>query len=192
MAASGTVAQGSPRVLSVFSAGPSTLRAMSNPVDPTEPMEPVAGDADATPEPAAAPAPPPPAPAAGTRGGLVTLAWWWLALGALGCLLLGSLLTFVGTRASDDGPDGGRGGDRMSHQQQGQFGPPQGFGPQGGGQRGPGPGFAPGNGQQFGPPEQFEDQRQDDGDSSDEGTEDEDRGPDDTTDTTDTTEGGAN
>ena len=86
---------------------------MSNPVDPTEPIEPVAGPTDAPTDAsdAGAPAPPPPAPApaAAGRGGLVTLAWWWLALGALGFLLLGSLLTFVGTKASDDGPGGGRG-----------------------------------------------------------------------------------
>ena len=159
MAWSGTTAQGSPRVLSVFSAAAATLRAMSNPVDPTEPMEPAAGDAEA------APPPPPASPAApaaaaepvGHRGGLVTLAWWWLALGALGFLLLGSLLTFVGTKASDDGPDGGRGGRMEAH-----FGPDQGpMGPGGGGQgpMGPGqmgPGFGQGQGQapQFGPPEQ--------------------------------------
>ena len=59
----------------------------------------------------AAPAPPPPpaAPASNEGRGVVSLAWWVLALGALGFLLLGSLLTFVGTKANDDGHDGGRG-----------------------------------------------------------------------------------
>jgi hypothetical protein len=33
----------------------------------------------------------------------VTLPWWALLVGAVGCLLLGSLLTFAGVRADDDG-----------------------------------------------------------------------------------------
>ncbi|MCB1015330.1 MAG: hypothetical protein KDB10_09480, partial [Acidimicrobiales bacterium] len=85
---------------------------MSTADDPTEPVAATpAADAPADAEATSPPPPPPPEPANGAGGpsrpgaGLVTVAWWWLALGALGFLLLGSLLTFVGTKATDDGPD---------------------------------------------------------------------------------------
>jgi len=155
----------------------------TDPTDPTEPMAatgaepttPAAGDAS--------PPPPPPAPS-GARG-VVSLAWWVLALGALGFLLLGSLLTFVGTKAADD--DGGRDGDRAGHQEQ-PYGPMMGGGPDG--RHGPmpgGPRFGPGN-DRFGPPEQFEDERQGEGDQPDEGDQqDEQDQGDDPSDTTGTT-----
>ncbi|HMQ27834.1 MAG TPA: hypothetical protein PKA98_17730, partial [Acidimicrobiales bacterium] len=105
-----------------------------------------------------------PAPTGGR--GVVSLAWWVLALGALGFLLLGSLLTFVGTKASDD--DGGRDGNRAGRHEQ-PHGPMMGggqFGPRG--QMPGGPRSGPGNGR-FGPPESFEDEPQDDGPPQDEG-----------------------
>lgn len=163
--------------------------------DASEPTEPVAA---VEPDPEAAPA------EAGASDGGDSASWrdrgarvpfWGLALGALGFLLLGSLLTFVGTKATDDGPDferiaelrGGGGDDERGRGGPGFGGPGMQGGP--GFHGGPGfqgPGFGDGNGPRFGPPEQGE---QDDGqnDQGEQEGEDEQDSPSDTSDTSDTT-----
>ena len=160
---------------------------MTDTGDPTEPTEPTPTTTSTT---TSTTAEAPPAELAATRRGALTVAWWWLALGALGFLLLGSLLTFVGTKASDDG---GHGFARDGHGHQ-QYGPPgpggQGQMPPGGpGQMmppgGPGPGGpGSGGGYGYGPPEQGPQQGQD-GRQGDDGRQDD--GSPSTTDTTDRT-----
>lgn len=144
---------------------------------PTEPTEAIADSAGS----------PPADETSGPAG--VNVRWWWLALGALGFMLLGSLLTFVGTKANDDGPDfhphamfsdggmrGGPGGPGMQGGpgMRGRPGMPGGPGTQGG------PGYGPGF---DGPPDQSDPYQGNDTDRGDQGRPDQD-----TTDTTGTTD----
>ncbi len=162
---------------------------MTDTGDTTEPT--AAVDADLPAEPAADAGPAPDAPP--TRSGGLHVQWWWLALGALGFLLLGSLLTFVGTKAGDDGPEFRR--VDVQGEMRGGPGFPGGPGMQGGPGFHGGPGVAPGYGPdggsgrpQFGPPEQGDRDQGDQSDGTDDGTdrgdEDGDGGSSDTTDTT--------
>src|SRR4051794_30504176 len=124
---------------------------MTDAADPTEPTttvsEPAEGEAHVASPAAGAAA----APDAGARGGTrgVSVPWWLLAVGAVACLLLGSALTFVGTKANDDGPGGMRVSRAAFLQQRGEDGG-RGF-PGGGPQFGPGGPDFQGPGGQGGP-----------------------------------------